>query len=127
MRVERFVAVERESPLALTLAQAVAANDAMDYAIRKATELGVTAIQPLVTTRSAPMPAGERGERRVAHWRQVVVAACEQCGRNRVPDVAPPQSLGDWLAAWSGGGIVLAPEADARSPRSRNRRRRSHC
>ncbi len=112
VRVERFVAVERESPLAVTLAQAVAANDAMDYAIRKATELGVTAIQPLVTARSAPMPPGARGARRVAHWRQVVVAACEQCGRNRVPDVSPPQSVGDWLAAWAGGGIVLAPEAD---------------
>ena len=56
VRVERFVPVERESPLALTLAQGIVASDAMDSAIRKATELGVTAIQPLVTARSAPMP-----------------------------------------------------------------------
>ena len=57
----------------------------MDYAVRKATELGVAAIQPIVTARSAPMPDGERGEKRVAHWRQVAAAACEQCGRNRIP------------------------------------------
>jgi 16S rRNA U1498 N3-methylase RsmE len=62
VRVERFLPVERESPLALTLAQAIVASDAMDSAIRKATELGVTAIQPLVTARSAPMGDGERGK-----------------------------------------------------------------
>ena len=66
VRVERFVPVERESPLALTLAQGIVASDAMDSAIRKATELGVTAIQPLVTARSAPLPDGERGDKRVA-------------------------------------------------------------
>ncbi len=111
VRVLRFLPVERESPLALTLAQAIAANDAMDAAIRKATELGATAIQPLVTARSSPLPSGERAERRLAHWRHVAIAACEQCGRNRIPDVAPPQSLTDWLRGWSGGGIVLVPGA----------------
>lgn len=111
-RIERYVPVERESPLALTLAQAVAANDAMDYAIRKSAELGVTSVQPLVTARSAALPMGERGERRVAHWRQVVIAACEQCGRNRVPDVWPPRPLAEWLEEWAGSGIVFAPGAD---------------
>jgi 16S rRNA (uracil1498-N3)-methyltransferase len=109
-RIDRFDPVERESRFAVTLAQSVAANDAMDYAIRKAVELGVTAIQPLVTERSAPVPAGERGDKRLAHWRQIVVAACEQCGRNRVPGVAPARSIGEWLAAWSGAGVVLAPD-----------------
>jgi 16S rRNA (uracil1498-N3)-methyltransferase len=109
-RIDSFDPVERESPLAVTLAQGVAANDAMDYAIRKAVELGVTAIQPLVTERSAPVPAGDRGDKRVAHWRQIAIAACEQCGRNRVPGVAPVRSIGEWLAAWSGAGIVLAPD-----------------
>jgi 16S rRNA (uracil1498-N3)-methyltransferase len=108
-RIDAFDPVERESPLAVTLAQGVAANDAMDYAIRKAVELGVTAIQPLVTERSAPLPAGDRGDKRLAHWRQIVIAACEQCGRNRVPVVAPARSVGEWLAAWSGPGVVLAP------------------
>jgi 16S rRNA (uracil1498-N3)-methyltransferase len=87
VRIESFEAVERESPLALTLAQGVAANDAMDYAIRKTTELGVTSIRPLLTARSAPLPPGARADKRVAHWRQVAIAACEQCGRNRVPEV----------------------------------------
>src|ERR1700730_18620374 len=59
VRIERFVPVERESHLAVTLAQGIAANDAMDYALRKATELGVTSIQPLVTARGAPFPSGE--------------------------------------------------------------------
>jgi 16S rRNA (uracil1498-N3)-methyltransferase len=112
VKVQRFVPVERESPLALTLAQGIAASDAMDSAIRKATEVGVTAIQPLVTARSAPLPAGERGDKRLAHWRQVAVAASEQSGRNRVPEIAPPLALGDWLAAWSGAGIVFLPDAD---------------
>src|SRR5215468_4650333 len=97
VRVLRFVPIERESPLAVTLAQGIAANDAMDSALRKATELGVTSIQPLVTARSAPLPAGERADRRLAHWRQVAIAACEQCGRNRIPNVAPPQPFADWL------------------------------
>lgn len=112
VRVLRHDRVERESPLAVTLAQAIVASDAMDQAVRKATELGVAAIQPLVTARSAPLPSGERADKRLAHWRQIAVAACEQCGRNRVPAVLPPQSLGAWLAAWNGGGILLAPEAD---------------
>ena len=103
--------IERESPLVVTLAQAIAANDAMDYAIRKAVELGAAAIQPLVTERSAPPPAGERGEKRLAHWRGVVVAACEQCGRNRVPQVAPPIAFASLLAEWKGAGLLLAPEA----------------
>jgi 16S rRNA (uracil1498-N3)-methyltransferase len=112
VRVEGFVPVDRESPLAVTLAQGIAANDAMDYAIRKATELGATSIQPLVTARSAPLPPGDRGDRRLAHWRGIVIAACEQCGRNRVPEVSPPRALGEWLQAWEGSGIVFAPDAD---------------
>jgi 16S rRNA (uracil1498-N3)-methyltransferase len=111
VRIEGYSTVARESPLDVTLAQAIAANDAMDYAIRKAVELGATAIQPLVTTRSAPLPKGERGERRLAHWRGVVVAACEQCGRNRVPPVAAPLAWRDWIIAWPGRGIALVPGA----------------
>jgi len=112
VRVEGFLPIDRESPLSVTLAQGIAANDAMDYAIRKATELGVTSIQPLVSARSAPLPSGERGDRRIGHWRQVVIAACEQCGRNRVPEVLPPHSVTEWIAAWDGSGIMFAPDAD---------------
>jgi len=110
VRVERFVPVERESPLRLTLAQAIAASDAMDSALRKATELGVEAVQPLVTARSAPMPDGERGEKRVAHWRQVAAAAAEQCGRNRVPEIAAPRGFREWIGEWPAAGIVFVPE-----------------
>jgi 16S rRNA (uracil1498-N3)-methyltransferase len=111
VRIVAFDPVERESPLAVTLAQSVAGNDAMDYAVRKAVELGVTAVQPLITTRSAPLPAGERTEKRLAHWRQVSIAACEQCGRNRVPEIAAPQTFSVWLAAWEGSGLVLTAGA----------------
>jgi 16S rRNA (uracil1498-N3)-methyltransferase len=112
VRVERFVPVERESPLSLTLAQGIVASDAMDSAVRKATELGVTAIQPLVMARSAPLRDGDRADKRVAHWRHVATAAAEQSGRNRIPEVAAPRAFAEWLAAWHGTGIVLLPDAD---------------
>jgi 16S rRNA (uracil1498-N3)-methyltransferase len=110
-RLDAFDAADRESPLAVTLAQAVVASDAMDTAIRKTVELGAAAIAPLVTRRSAPLPAGERGDKRLAHWRQIAVAACEQCGRNRIPEVAAPQPLAAFLDGWTGAGIVFAPES----------------
>lgn len=97
-RLERFEAVERESPLEVTLVQAVLAADAMDYAIRKAVELGVGAVTPIVAARSQFSLAGERGEKRMAHWRGIAIAACEQCGRNRIPPIASPQPLEAWLA-----------------------------
>lgn len=111
VRIERFDSIERESTLSVTLVQAVIANDMMDYAVRKATELGVTALQPVLTARSAPLPSGERAERRRSHWQQVAIAACEQCGRNRVPSVAPAVPLVAWLAEWTGLGLILAPDA----------------
>jgi 16S rRNA (uracil1498-N3)-methyltransferase len=111
VRIDSFDPVGRESPFSVTLAQAIVANDAMDYAVRKAVELGVTAVQPLVTERSAPLPSGERGDKRLAHWRGIAVAACEQCGRNRIPPVAAPVPWKAWLGAWKDAGIVLAPGA----------------
>lgn len=113
VRVTAFDPIERESPLTLALAQGIAANDAMDFALRKAVELGVTSIVPLITARSAPLPAGERGARRHAHWQQIAIAACEQCGRNRVPAVAAPVSLDAWLAAAPRQGMILAPGGEA--------------
>jgi 16S rRNA (uracil1498-N3)-methyltransferase len=110
-RIDSFDRIERESPLPVTLAQAVAANDAMDYAVRKAVELGVAAIQPIITERSAPLPPAERGDKRLAHWRGIAAAACEQCGRNRIPPISPPEPWIEWLAGWTGTGILLAPGA----------------
>ncbi len=125
VRIDSFAAVERESSLAVTLAQGIAANDAMDHAVRRSVELGVAAIQPVLTARSARAPDGERGEKRLAHWRQIVIAACEQCGRNRVPEVRAVVTLERWLESRdpAAAGLVMAPTADisiAASPRPRN-------
>ncbi|WP_148713990.1 16S rRNA (uracil(1498)-N(3))-methyltransferase [Chitinolyticbacter meiyuanensis] len=91
--------VERESPLQLTLIQAVAAAERMDYAIQKATELGVATIMPVNSAYTQGRMSGERAEKRLAHWRGVAVAACEQSGRTRVPQIAPVADLADVLAA----------------------------
>jgi len=111
--IDRVDPVERESPLAVTLVQAIAANDAMDYAVRKAVEMGVAAIAPVVSARGARFPDGERGDKRLAHWRQIAVAACEQCGRNRVPAVAVPQDFSAWLGQRDSArrGVMFAPDA----------------
>jgi len=114
VRVERFDPVEREAMLAMTLVQGIAANDAMDHAVRRSVELGVAAIQPVETARSARFPDGERGGKRLAHWRQIAVAACEQCGRNRIPEVREVVALERWLAARPATtpGLVLSPDTD---------------
>ncbi len=104
---------DRESPLQVTLAQAVSSGERMDYTIQKAVELGISAIQPLMAERCVVRLSGERAAKRVAHWQSVVSASCEQCGRNRVPEVRPLLSLRDWLdtAAGSDGiRLLLAPE-----------------
>jgi 16S rRNA (uracil1498-N3)-methyltransferase len=113
-RIDAFDPVERESDFAVTLVQGIAANDAMDHAVRRAVELGAAAIQPVLTTRSARVPDGERGEKRLAHWRQIVSAACEQCGRNRVPEVRDVVTLERWLENRNAAatGLVLSPTAD---------------
>jgi len=90
---------ERESPLSIVLAQALSSGDRMDYTIQKAVELGATAIQPLAATRSVVQLNGERAQRRVAHWQALVVASCEQCGRNTVPTVHEVIALPAWLDA----------------------------
>lgn len=106
---------DRESPLQVTLAQAVSSGERMDYTIQKAVELGVQAIQPLMAERCVVRLSGERAEKRVAHWQGVVNAACEQCGRNRVPRVMPLQPLRGWLEGATGGdalGLLLKPGAE---------------
>ncbi|HEY8244847.1 MAG TPA: 16S rRNA (uracil(1498)-N(3))-methyltransferase, partial [Casimicrobiaceae bacterium] len=110
--IERFDPVERESPLAVTLAMSTLATDAMDYAVRKAVELGVAAIVPVVAARSQ---GGAARERRVDHWRRIAIAACEQCGRNRVPPIDAPRPLAAWLTARDSRrtGIMFSPEGDA--------------
>jgi len=115
VRLVEFHAVERDSPLQITLALGISAGERMDYSLQKATELGVSAIQPLATERSVVKLAGERADKRLQHWQHVVIAACEQCGRNRVPAVAPVQKLFDYLAGIDRGKrlLMLSPHAAA--------------
>lgn len=110
--------IERESPLEVTLAQALPAGDRMDWVVQKAVELGVARIVPLSAARSVVKLAGARAERRVEHWQSVAVSACEQCGRNRVPEIAPILDLRHWLSlqpANNGGQrLLLSPQAGLR-------------
>ncbi len=109
VRVERHEPVERELPLAVTLAIGMPANERMDALVEKAAELGAAALQPLMCARSVLRLDAERALRRQAHWQQVAIAACEQCGRNRVPLIGLPQPIGAWL-----GGL---PQPDPLQPR----------
>lgn len=88
-RLEAYSPVERESPLALTLLQAVSRTEKMDWVLQKSTELGVAAIQPVLAERSVTRLDAERAGRRERHWLGVLRSACEQCGRNRVPELLP--------------------------------------
>ncbi|WP_300435022.1 16S rRNA (uracil(1498)-N(3))-methyltransferase [Zoogloea sp.] len=107
------LAIERESPLQITLVQALASGDKMDWVVQKAVELGVAEVQPVAAERSVLKLAGERADKRVAHWQQVAVAACEQSGRNRVPVVGEILPLAKYLARpFDGTRLILAPGAD---------------
>jgi len=110
---------ELQTPV--TLALGMPANERMDALVEKATELGVATIAPLVCERSVLRLAGDRTERRSAHWQAIAVAACEQSGRNRVPQVLPPQPLRDWLAGMPAAGLrlVLSLAPDTQPLRSR--------
>ena len=119
VRLTEFHAAERESPLAITLALGISAGERMDYSLQKATELGVGAIQPLATERSVVRLAGERADKRLQHWQHVVIAACEQCGRNRVPAVAPVQKFFAYLAAVDRSKRLLMLSPDAATPLKR--------
>ena len=89
---------DRESSLAVTLAQAVSGGERMDYTVQKAVELGAAVIQPLTAERSVVRLQGERAAKRAEHWQAVVAASCEQCGRNRLPQVLPLLSFDAYLA-----------------------------
>lgn len=106
--------VATESPLRITLAQALARGDKMDWILQKATELGVAAIAPILTERTEVRLGGERADRRLVHWRGVVASACEQCGRARLPAVGDPSPLADWVAALPADACRLAldPEGE---------------
>jgi len=118
---------EAETPYRITLAQGIAGGDKMDWLLEKAIELGVTDVQPLSTERSVIRLDAERAAKRVAHWQALAQAACEQCGRNRVPRILPIRPIAAWLqerdlrdirdtrdAVTSyGWRVLLSPRADS--------------
>lgn len=110
-----FRDVDTESPLAVRIVQGVGRGVRTDYAIQKAVELGVTSIVPLLTRRGVVRLDAERARRRLAHWHGIIVHACQQCGRNRLPELCEVVALDDWLADYRSGGLdlVLDPQSDA--------------
>jgi 16S rRNA (uracil1498-N3)-methyltransferase len=111
-RIEGFDPVERESPLRVTLIQSLVASDKLDWTIEKAVELGVAAIVIAPAQRSVIRLGSERLERRRAHWREIAIAACCQCGRNRVPALSFAASLDAAFAATDAPQrFALVPEA----------------
>lgn len=90
-------ATDRESPLSLTLAQGVSRGERMDWVVQKSTELGVSRIVPLLTERSVVRLDAKQAEHKLEHWQGIAVAACEQSGRNRIPDIAAPLGLHEFL------------------------------
>ena len=90
--------ISNESPLDITLLQGISSGDRMDFTIQKAVELGVKKIQPINSQRSVVKLSQERAEKRIEHWQNVAISACEQSGRAFVPKVLPPLSLENWLS-----------------------------
>ena len=101
-----------DSSLVIHLGQGLSRGERMDWAIQKATELGVTEITPLFTERCEVRLNDERAEKRLAHWRQIAISACEQCGRSTIPVIHPPQVIAEWMQALQADlKLVLHPVA----------------
>jgi 16S rRNA (uracil1498-N3)-methyltransferase len=113
-RVLGHDAVERESPLDITLLQGIARGERMDLIVQKAAELGVTRIVPVIAERSVVKVDAKQRERKREHWQAIVIAACEQCGRNRVPPVAEPLNLGDAIKALPADNVRCLLAANGR-------------
>jgi 16S rRNA (uracil1498-N3)-methyltransferase len=105
--------VERESPLAVTLVQAVSSGEKMDFTIQKAVELGVAAVQPVLTEKSVVRLSAEREAKKLSRWKRVAISACEQCGRNRIPEIRDPVALDRYLPA-AGSKILLSPSGSGK-------------
>lgn len=111
--------MSRESPLRVVLAQGISSGERMDFTLQKAVELGVNVLQPLAMRRTVVRLTEEKAVRRREHWRGVVVSACEQCGRNVIPEVAAIREVVDWLrdfpaTAQGGPRLLLDPEGEVR-------------
>lgn len=110
--VQAFSPREAESPIILCLAQGISRGEKMDYTIQKAVELGVNQIIPLQTERCNVKLTSERKEKRLQHWKSIIVSACEQSGRNQIPELLDSQTLSQWLPnAKADCSFVLVPNA----------------
>ncbi len=110
--IEAEQAAQRESPLAITLAQALARAERMDFTIQKSVELGVRRLVPLLTERTGVRFKDERESRRMEHWSRIIIGACEQSGRVRLPELQEPTPFAQWIAQpLSGSKLVLDPRA----------------
>ncbi len=105
--------VEREAPLRMVLVQGVSSGERMDFTIRKAVELGVAAIHPVLAAASVARPKGERAAARIEHWQRIAISACEQCGRNRIPEVHALVPVQD-IPKTQSLKILLSPGAELR-------------
>ena len=102
--------VSREAPISITIAQCVSKGDRMDYAVQKATELGMAAFQPVLSARGVVKLDGERWEKKIEHWRGVAISAAEQSGRTAVPEVEAPLPFEQFVATLCEGlKLILAP------------------
>jgi len=111
--VDQFDPADRTAPFKVVLGQVMSKGDRMDYAIQKATELGVTTIQLLTSERCEMRLKYDRDQKKIDHWQSVAIAACEQCGMNRVPQILAPIALADWLSTdLPASRFVLAPNKD---------------
>jgi 16S rRNA (uracil1498-N3)-methyltransferase len=115
VRVGERSAGLRESPLAITLVQAVSRSERMDWTLQKATELGVRRIQPVLSARSVVRLDERQSAKKLRHWQAIVAGACEQCGRSVLPEVRPPLELSPYLAdaPREGQRLVLSPSGPA--------------
>ncbi|WP_127959097.1 16S rRNA (uracil(1498)-N(3))-methyltransferase [Serratia microhaemolytica] len=103
---------DRESPLHLHLGQVISRGEKMEFTIQKSVELGVSVITPLFSERCGVVLSGERLEKKQQQWQKIIIAACEQCGRNRIPQLRPAMSLPDWCAELDEGlKLNLHPRA----------------
>ncbi len=101
VKIENSELDDRESPLNLHLVQGISRGDKMDLTLQKAVELGVTEITPILTERCGVKLPADRMEKKLEHWRKVIISACEQCGRNRIPKLNAPAKLSAWLNTMS--------------------------
>ena len=113
VQIDEQFAGQIESPLHIHLGQGLSRGERMDWAIQKATELGVNEITPIFSDRCEVRLKDERADKRLQHWRQVAISACEQCGRSRVPLIHPPVLLADWIKQTEAElKLVLHPVAE---------------